>query len=402
MPRRAFTSVIRAPGVAWLLGTSLVARIPVSMVALSIVLIIARAAGSYTTAGLVAGTFVVGAALFGPVMGRLADRYGRRPVLVLAAFGSGVGQVVLSRIPVHDTGDLLLAAVLAGASTPPVSASVRSLWPELVPAELRDNLYGIDSSIQELTFIVGPVLVAVIGSTIGAAAPLEFSGALGFLGTVAVVAHPAIAVRKAPSGDHRLPRAPSRPVITLIGAFLLLVCGFGVFELGVVAFATRHHDPGAAGLLLAVWSFGSLVGGALVGSRASAGGSRLIPWLLAATAAGFALSAAAPVIAVLFPLIFIAGMAIAPSLGSLYRLAGQFAPPGGAVETFSWLSSGIMAGGAVGGALGGLVVQHLGSRGSDFVAGTAVLLSAAVTLGLPSTRRDLVGPREATAETSRP
>lgn len=377
MTRAGYRSVLGAPGVRWLMATSLVARLPAAMAGLAIILRVSHGTGSYAKAGAVTAAFVVGAALVGPVLGRLADRLGRRPVLLAASVANTAGLVALSRVPTHDTGTILAVAALAGASSPPVAASVRSLWPALVEVARRDALYAVDSTLQELTFVVGPALVAIIGSAFGVSAPLVASGAFGLVGTVALVSHPVITTG-AEHRPHRDARVLSRPLLVLIGAITLLVLAFGSLEIGVVAFAATRHAAGQAGLLLGVWSAGSLLGGALFGTRATAGGARVLPGLLVACAGGFALLAGTPDVAALYALLLVAGLVIAPSLGCIYGLAGRLALPGAVVEAFSWVSSGILVGAATGSAAGGIVVQHFGSR-VDFLASALASLAAAAT-----------------------
>jgi len=380
--RAGYRSVLRAPGVRWLLGTSLVARLPAAMTSLGIILRVSHGTGSYAAAGVVSAAFVVGAAAFGPVLGRLADRLGRRPVLLGASVTNAVGLVALSRVPTADTAILLVASALAGASSPPVAASVRSLWPALVGAAERDALYAVDSTLQELTFVVGPALVAIIDGAFGSAAPLVASGALGLAGTVALVSRSVITTETERHPRGTSARVLSRPFLVLTGTIALLLLAFGSLEIGVVAFAGARHAAGQAGLLLGVWSAGSLLGGVAFGTRATAGGARSLPGLLSACAGGFALLAATPDVSVLYVLLLVAGIAIAPSLGCIYGLAGRLAPTGAVVEAFSWISSGILVGAAAGTAAGGLVVQHFGSR-VDFIGATlAALAAAAAALAL--------------------
>jgi MFS family permease len=285
--------------------------------------------------------------------------------------------------------------------SPPVAASVRSLWADLVGASDRDALYAVDSTLQEVTFVLGPTLVALLGTLLGSSAPLVASGLLGLVGTIALVVHPAVAPLRV-SRHHVAPsRVLTRPLVVLLTSISLLVLAFGVLEVGIVAYAGDHHAAHQSGLLLAAWSFGSMLGGFAAGTRATAGGARALPPLLATSAAGFALLAVSPGVGPLYPLVLLAGIAIAPSLGCISGLEGRFAPLGAEVEAFSWLSSGILVGAAIGAALGGQVAQHLGSR-VDFVAAAGVALAAgAVTWLLPRTPRGLEASPAASADAAR-
>ncbi len=101
---------------------------------------------------------------------------------------------------------------------------------------------------------------------------------------------------------------------------------------------------------------------------------------LGASGVGLLFVLAAPDVALLYPLIFVAGLGLVPALGAMYNLAGKLAPAHGAVEAFGWLSGGTQTGIAGGSALGGLVLQHFGTRTTFAAAAASVFASAAVIL----------------------
>ncbi len=360
------------------MATSLVARLPLAMTGLAIVLRVSRASGSYGEAGAITAIYVVAGAIGSPVWGRLADRSGRRLILVVTALASAVGLLALSAVPVHNTWEMSGVALLAGAGEPPVSAAVRSLWPRLVQGGTSDALYAIDSTLQELTFVAGPALVALLGTVSGTAAPLVASAIFSLVGTLAVALHPAVSapgLRLARTGS-----AHSAALFSLVLVGLLLVFGCAMVQIGVVGFATAHKAPGQSGLLLAVWSLGAITGGLCAGTRVNAAGEAGLMGALGASGAGLLLVIAAPDIALLYPLIFLAGLGLVPALGAMYNLAGKLAPAAGAVEAFGWLSGGTQTGIAGGSALGGVVLQHFGTRTTFAVAAVIVFASAAVIL----------------------
>jgi MFS family permease len=394
-----YRAVMRVPGVGWLLTTSLVARLPVAMANLAIILRIATATGSYARAGAVTGAYVVGTGLFGPFLGRVADRAGRRPVLLVAAVVNAAGLISLAFIPVHETLVILIVAAVSGASLPPVAPAVRSLWPALVPEDLRSGIYAFDATMQEATFMVGPTLVALLSSLSGPPAALIACGVIGLVGTVAVSLHPAIGTPLtadpsattglAPAQDvgpghshpapspaptvHPAPRPARRRLLhpaglpglgSLVIIVLVFLASILIVEVTVVAFAGHHHASGQAGLLLAAWSTGSMVGGFAFGARSAHAGTRVLAPLMLAAAVGFLCLAAAPGVGLLYGLLFLAGMSIAPGFSCIYGLVGQLAPSTGSVEAFSWIASGIQMGAACGAALGGLLVEDIGTRWS--------------------------------------
>jgi MFS family permease len=360
------------------MSTSLVARLPLAMAGLAIVLRVSRPSGSYSEAGAITAVYVVACAMGSPVWGRLADRYGRRLVLTVTAWASAVGLLALSAVPVRDPWEMAGVAFLAGAGAPPVSAAVRSLWPRLVQGGNSDALYAIDSTLQELTFVAGPALVALLVTLSGTAAPLVASAIFSLVGTLAVAFHPVV---NAPGLRHdRAGHAASPALFSLVSVGLLLIFGCAMAQIGVVGFATAHRDASQSGLLLAVWSLGAITGGLCIGARVNAAGEAGLLGALSASGTGLLFVLVAPDVALLYPLIFIAGLGLVPALGALYNLAGKLAPAHGAVEAFGWLSGGTQAGIAGGSALGGVVLQHFGTRTTFAAAAAIVFASAAVIL----------------------
>ena len=93
--RLRYAAVLRAPHVTRLLCTALVARAPVGVNGLAIVLFIRAEAGSYAVAGAVAGAYALGASLVSPFVGRFVDRRGAPGVLLPLAVIHGVTLALL-------------------------------------------------------------------------------------------------------------------------------------------------------------------------------------------------------------------------------------------------------------------------------------------------------------------
>ena len=127
------TRVLRVPGTTRLLTAALVARVPDSITATGIVILVCGATGSYSTAGLATGAFGIGSAISAPIAGRTLDRLGPRRVLpVLAvAFAAALAGLTVAADRLDGTG-LAVLALLAGLTRPPIEAGVRAAWPHLV------------------------------------------------------------------------------------------------------------------------------------------------------------------------------------------------------------------------------------------------------------------------------
>jgi MFS family permease len=162
--------------------------------------------GSYSAAGFAAGVFGIGTAASAPLTGRALDRLGQRRVLpVLAvAFAAALVVLVLASARLAPVGLGTLAAV-AGLARPPVEAALRAMWPRIVPGGQVDAAYALDSTVQKLIWIAGPLLLAVLLATGSPQFPLFACAILSIGGTVLYT----LGLRDVPGGR----RAPvQRPV----------------------------------------------------------------------------------------------------------------------------------------------------------------------------------------------
>ena len=386
MTSRSYADLLRNRDFVSLMGSSTVARLPLGMTNLAIVLLISKH-GAYSRAGLVIALYVTGSGIAGPVIGRMVDRVGRTRILPPFAVAEAILLCTLAEISSQDTVLLLACAFGAGLCTPPVTSSARALWPVVLPADQVPAVYALEATLQELAFIVGPSLVAVIVSSSGPPEALFASAAALLVGVFAFSFHPTtraagtiLAPSVPASRSFRLP-LPFQIVV----AAMTIVGAFNFVELATVAFSRSHHSAAASGLVLAVWSAGSLVGGASLGARASGSavfGHRVtghrVAALMVVMAVGTAIPAVSPTIWLLGLFLFIGGASIAPTFGVLYALAASESAPGRQTEAFGWLSTGFQAGSALGALSGGAIVQGAGSRVAYCVAAGAILAGAAV------------------------
>jgi MFS family permease len=365
---------------------------PAGMAGLSIVLLVQEATGSYAAAGLVSGVYSVTIAAAAPLQGRLIDRLGQTRVLLPAAFlfggafaGLGIAAASGASLPL-----LYALAILAGLTWPALAACVRALWAGIVerggPGVTLQTAYGFESTVQELIFIAGPFLVALMVRFASPMWAMLLGAALAVGGTVVFATTPTSrAWRPAPRTTARHWAGPLRSggirVLVVLGA--LFGSSIGALEVSIVAFASGEGDRGAAGFLLAIWSLGSMVGGLWFGTRHWSGAVHnrllLLVWCVAICFLGPALVGSIPLMALA---LILTGLCIAPLLGTLYLLIDVLAPEGTVTESFTWMHTGFIAGIAAGVSIAGGLIEL---RGVHFSLGAAVVgaaLSAAIgTLG---------------------
>ncbi len=93
---KRYAEVLRVPHVAPLIAATLIARFPIGINGLALILYLRHATGSFAVAGVVAGGLAAGGGIGAPVQGRLVDSFGQRRVLVPLAFvhATALGSVV--------------------------------------------------------------------------------------------------------------------------------------------------------------------------------------------------------------------------------------------------------------------------------------------------------------------
>jgi len=129
------------------------------------------------TFGLFITTFAAMQFLFAPVLGSLSDRYGRRPILLVAAFGAAIDYALLSFAP--TLGLLFVGRVIAGltaATTTVASAYIA----DVSPPEKRAQNFGLMGGAQGIGFILGPAIGGLLGS-FGPRVPFMAAGVLSLL-----------------------------------------------------------------------------------------------------------------------------------------------------------------------------------------------------------------------------
>jgi MFS family permease len=372
-------AVVASPDARGLLVARGVGSLPVGMVPLGIILLLRAVGDSYALAGVADGAYAVGLALVQPPLGRLIDRFGMPRVLapLTVIFPATIVAFTLAAIDRAPAVVILALALLSGAALPPLGACMRVLWPRLISEEaLRPAAFAIDATLQELAFIAGPSLLALIVAVASPQAAMGAAAAAGGVGTAAF----ALLAR---SHHVRIARAGgalrSAAVRRVLALSLLLGGGFGATEVAMPAFCERHGSRAAAGLLLAALALGSACGGLFFGGRAArVAPSRRLLVALAGYTVLVAPLLVAPSIALMAVCAFASGIPIAPAFAGSYLLLDRFSVPGTLTETFAWNTTAIFVGGSLGTAAGGALVAPASYRAS--IAISAALGAASVAL----------------------
>ncbi len=96
----------------------------------------------------------------GPVLGALSDRFGRRPVVLLSNFGSGLDYVVMALAP--SLGWLFVGRLISGFTTGSIPTAYAYIA-DVTPPEKRSQAFGTVGAAFGMGFIAGPALGGVLG-----------------------------------------------------------------------------------------------------------------------------------------------------------------------------------------------------------------------------------------------
>jgi hypothetical protein len=296
-------------------------------------------------------------------------------IVALALFDAGLAPITL-------------AAVACGLSMPPLSATVRIVWPRFAPSELRSTAYALEAALQEIFFLGGPLLAAGL-AVLDPVAGVAGAGVACFAGTLATARLPP--VRETPASRHEgaglLGALGSPGIRTIVLYAAAMGAGFGAVELAMPAFAEAHGSRELGGLALACFSAGSLAGGLLAGTRPQRNDIRrfaLGSLGISLGMLGFQLAFSIPSLCVLA---FVAGLPIAPTVAVVYTLIDRTARTGTAAEAFAWFGTAISVGIAAGTAGGGALVDERGVRWAFGVGGAITLVGALLGLARRGTFR---------------
>ncbi len=347
-----------------MIAAQLTARFPNGMASLAILLHVEQQTGSYGAAGLVLAATSVGQAVAGPVTSRWMGAWGMRRVLTLTTTVCVAAFLCVALLPLILPGYMFFGLV-AGLATPPIQSAVRTIYPKLVNSSQLTPLFSLDASLQEIIWILAPVVITLVSTQIGTTEGLLLVAALLVVGCGWFILSPEVGRVRIPRSRRAFGRVVLKPPVllaTVIGFLLIGACS--AVEVGVVA--TFEHGSIEAGVVLAVFAVGSLAGGL------SMGHIPIGPWAMARrlviVTIGLALTMVSLNVFWLGGTLLIAGIGIAPALAVLFAITTASVKFSETAEAFGWAGTGQLIGAAAGSAIAGFLVDSTGGARGAYLA----------------------------------
>lgn len=354
--------------------------------------------------GLLLASFSLMQFLFAPIWGRISDRIGRRPVILVGLFGSFASYLIFGLA--RSLTVLFIARMLAGvagANIPTAQAFIA----DTTSPENRAKGMGIVGAAFGLGFIFGPAVGGFL-SQWGYGIPAFFASALSLANFGAAVfllpesrqpeARPIERTSAPPGRIEALRRALARPHLpTLLVVYFIVIAAFSGFEATFALFGERRFGFTAStiGYLFALVGIVlSIIQGTLVGRAArSIGESRIVPIAILFLAVGLGLiplSRTLPLL-IMASLLLAIGMGFnSPSIVSLISRLSSADEQGGVLGISQSLAS---LARVLGPAWGGFTFDRFGIAVPYVVASVAMVLACLLSIiGLRRLRLDQAAP----------
>jgi MFS family permease len=386
-----YRRVLALPGVRSLMLLALVARIPLTAVAVTMTLhVVTDMHRGYGAAGLIGAASTVGAALGAPLNGRLVDRRGLRPMLMLTTVAEGLFWPFASYMsyPV-----LLVAAFVGGILALPVFSVVRQSVAALVPADQRRQAYALDSMSTEISFMAGPTLAVLVVTGTSARVAMIGIGVLMVLAGVALFAlNPPVREDEEQAPDPDRPAPPRRTsmfsvlnpkFLAILAATTVTTMVLSGTDVSVVSLLRAADQVSWTGAVLTGWAVYSLIGGFVYGAVTRTPRLVVLVGLLGLFTIPVGLVGGHWWL--LFLTILPAGALCAPTLSASADAVSQIVPARVRGEAMGWHGSALTTGLALGSPIAGAAIDAGSPPWGFAVIGVAGVVVTAILI--PFSRR---------------
>jgi multidrug resistance protein len=348
-----------------------------------IVPILGRYAERFGASGLAVGllfaSFSLAQLVCAPLLGKLSDRIGRKPVIVISLIGTAVGSFITGAAGALWV--LFLGRIIDGASGGSLSVAQAAVG-DMATEQERPRLIGLLGAAFGVGFVLGPAIggLAALG---GPHVPFYVAGVLATVNAVAAIIRLPETRRAGSRASERGLKMPNTPVLrhlALVG--FITVVAFAAFEATFALFGERRFgltEASTAAVFLGIGLVLIVIQGGAYGRLVERFGTeRLLAAGLTMLVAGLAVTAVAKV----WPVLIIALLLLAVGQGcaspSIISLVTRHAPPDNRGEALGFQQSANALGRVIGPPIAGALFDRVGIW-SPYVAGS-LLTVVSVTL----------------------
>lgn len=412
--RSPFLRLFTYPGAAGFCLAAVLARLPLGMMGLGIVLALNHIYNNWTSAGMMSAVYTLCAALVTPLYARLFDRFGQRRVGVVAlltqtlailGFASGAMREV-------SLGILFVLAALMGLTQFAFGALVRTRWAWVLrddKTNLLNTAYALESGLDECVFILGPILSAYLATSVSPVSQLYLPAAALLIGGLTFFSmrstEPPAIVRVESAMTKAADHSPVdvdgsvRPedsdgmqgarsalaypgILLLFVIFIIFNMSFSAVDVSVTALTKSMGREGAVGLQLALFALGSLCGAIIFGS-VKLRGSRwryLVVFLTLLTTGYVVFRLVMDNLVFLGMAEVLSGLCVSPIFATGNLIVRENVDPHALTEGLSWLSTGGSIGTSLGSTLAGIALDRFGPHGGMTI--PAIVTCCAIPLAI--------------------
>jgi multidrug resistance protein len=325
--------------------------------------------------GLMFASFSIAQMVFAPILGRISDKVGRKPVIVFSLIGTAIGSFVTGAAGALWV--LFLGRILDGASGASVAVAQGAVA-DIAPPEQRARLMGMMGAAFGVGFVVGPALggLAALG---GPHVPFYLAGTIAAVNAVAAMIR---LPETKPDTSHITEKhqrgsalSPALKRFALVGFLAML--GFAGFEATFSIWGQKQFGftEGSASIVF-VFVGVTLVAvqGGLIGSLTEKLGSRkLLRIGLSLVAVGLLLLGITTTWPLLFVALFLLSLGQGISGPSGGALVAELAPVERRGEAIGYQQSTAAFGRVAGPVMAGALFDHVGIGAPFLVSGLLII-----------------------------
>ena len=384
---KKYADLLKTRGVAAIISAQLTARLPSGMLSLAYLLHIEHIFDSYGLAALVLAATSLGQALAGPLTSRWMGYWAMRPVITLTIVVSllAMAGIAFGQFPL---GGYIAIGFVGGLATPPIQPAVRTIYPTMVNSKQLTPLFSLDASAQEIIWIAGPVITTFVATQISTTWAIMVAGVFLIGGGAWFLSCREVGTVTIPPSRSKMGVVLKKPAVLLatVVGFLLIGAAAAV----EVAVVSVFGEQGAqAGYVLAIWAFGSIIGGLALGGLPI--GPRALATRMGVVFIGIALAGLILDFWWISFALLIAGAGLAPALAVMFAIVSFSVKFSETAEAYGWMGSGQLVGAALGSAIAGFAIDGFGSLGGFLAAACFALLGTIVASVFVKAHPDLRG-----------